>query len=119
MNEGDLAGRVIRVTPLLIGPAMDLDESSIRTGLRMVTTWRWESDGWPEETGDLSDALGALQAFLLHSMDAYTHAGMPDYPIRRLRLVAARDALEAKVDILSRLYSSRGRRVWGEEERWR
>jgi hypothetical protein len=117
MNAGDLATRVLRIAPLLIGPAMDLDESSIRTGLRMVSTWRWETDAWPRTEDDLTDAMAALQSFLLHAMDARNHAGAPDYQTRRLRLVAARDTLEAKVDILSRQRSS-GRSA-GEHDRWR
>jgi hypothetical protein len=119
MNRADLSDRLMRVAPLLIGPAMELEESSIQSGLRMVSTWRWETDGWPAEEGDLSDALNALRAFLLHALDARTHASLPDYPIRRLRLVAARDALEAKVDILMRRARRREFRAGGDEERWR
>jgi hypothetical protein len=107
----------IALTPFKDGG--ELDEASIRAGLRMVSAWRWETDGWPTEEGDLSDALGALQTFLLHALDARTHVSLPDEPIRRLRLVAARDALEAKLDILARRAARD--RYWarGDDDRWR
>jgi hypothetical protein len=119
MNRVDLSDRLLRVAPLLIGPAMELDEPSIRSGLRMVSAWRWETDGWPAEPGELSDALDALQAFLLHALDAQTHSSLSDHPIRRLKLVAARDTLEAKVDILARETSRGEYRIRGDEDRRR